>query len=700
MSRFKRCMSFCTAVMMAVVFTASMCSCSLQEFFTGEKKEDGGDSAVNMSSDGEISKGEWLDMVNEAFGIQADESKDDIENAKEWGLIKADEEIDPNSKIDKEFAARTLMMAGGFVDENATDEEIMQAAQENGIISGSGDIDPQTAAESLNEAHHQWANQTFDYHENIQYQKGVQDFSQVPEAKSIDLVETENKVIMPNNCANSIQKDTVFILPPDENNKDGLAMKALNVIDNGDGTSTIISCPATLEEVYQDLEISGAFSPNIDEIEILDENAKITNGSIQDVCEKSNEPYEIRQLGAIGYDEEPEIQQLASLPEFTIEYPLKPSDENSHSEITLYATFSDIQVNADVDLDLHLLKAPDFDAYVSLNYKETFGIRGGLSGEGEQEFRDAYQGLSDADMAAAMNGEAYEAEQEIARVPIQLCAGVSIDFVVSFVVTANGYISFEISYQHNKGFEMHNSRIQTINETTGGDPVLKLSGSLAFLFSFSLRLQLALVKDSLIKIDLRLGPAFDGELAFYSDMACIDIGMYFSATLSLSFHKIIQELLNDPQLSITLCGKDNKDLSGSFHCEIRDGGIHTVDECTHGKDTTTTVPATTQAIPEGKLELATSYFSMPAGTSILLSVKSIPSDVSVDELVWSSSNTSKLKVDGNGNVTALSEGSAIITVKSKDGKHTFSCTVTITKGNAQGVSYRPIIKTAADPVAA
>ncbi len=700
MNRFKKCVSFCTAVMMTVVFTASMCSCSLQEFFTGEKKDDGGGTATNMSSDGEITKAEWLDMVNEAFGIQADENKDDIENAKEWGLIKADEDIDPNSKIDKEFAARTLMMAGGFVDENATDEEIMQAAEQNGILSGSGELNPQDAAESLNEAHHQWANQTFDYHENIQYQEGVQDFSQVSESKSIDLIESENKVIMPNSCAGSIQKDTVFILPPDENNKDGLAMKALNVIDNGDGTSTIISCPATLEEVYQDLEFSGGFSPNIDDIELLDENAKISRGSIQDVCEKSDEPYEIRQLGSIGYDEEPELQQLASLPEFTIEYPIKASDEDSHSEITLYATFSDIQVNADVDLDLHLTKAPDIDAYVSLNYKETFGVRGGFSGEGEQEFRDAYQGLSDADMAAAMNGEAYEAEQEVARVPIQICTGVSIDFVVSFVVTANGYISFEMSYQHTKGFEMHNTHIQTINETSPGDPTVKLSGSLAFLFSFSLRLQLALVKDSLIKLDLRLGPAFDGELAFYSDMACIDIAMYFSATLTLSFHKIIQKLLNDPQLSITLCGKDNKDLSGSFHCEIRDGGFHCVDECTHGQNTTTTAPATTQTIPEGKLELATSYFSMPAGATINLSVKSKPSDVSVDELVWSSSNTSKLKVDGSGNVTALAEGSAIITVKSKDGKHTFSCTVTITKGNTQGVSFVPFNITAAEPVAA
>ena len=694
MNRFKKCMSFCTAVMMTVVYTASMCSCNLQEFFTGEKKEDNGGNATNMSSDGDITKAEWLDMVNEAFGIQADENKDDIENAKEWGLIKTDENVDPDSKLDKEFAARTLMMAGGFVDENATDEEIMQAAAEHGIIDGNTDLNnPQNAADSLNEAQHQWANKTFDYHEDVQFQENVKDFSETPEASKIDFIESENKVILPNSCAGSLKKDEVFILPPDENNKDGIAMKAINVIDNGDGTSTVISSPAKLEEIYQKIDVSGAFSPNVDDIEILDDNAKLTKGGIEQVAAQSDEPFSIQQLSYTSTYDEPQLQQLASLPSFTLEYPLcydtttasaKGWDfEKKDNELTAYVTFSDIQLNSDVDLDMHLFSAPDIDAYVSLNYTETYGIKSGSSFEASRDIFDS----SDASKVAEENKKTCESTKEIARVPIQICTGISIDFVVSVVISANGYVSFEISYQHTKGFEMHNSQIQTINETSKGDPSIKLSGSLGFFLSLSLQLKVALIKDPIIKLELRIGPQFDGELTFYNDMACVNISMYLSASLSLGFHEVIQAITGVPTLSITLLDSSNTKHSATFHCEIRDGGIFVVDECTHGKTTTTTAPTTTQAISVGKLELEKAYYSIPVGTSSQLNIKSMPSDVSTGDLEWISSDTSKLTVDGNGNITALAEGSVMITVKTSDGKNSFNCSVTITA--AKEVSFTP-----------
>lgn len=68
------------------------------------------------------------------------------------------------------------------------------------------------------------------------------------------------------------------------------------------------------------------------------------------------------------------------------------------------------------------------------------------------------------------------------------------------------------------------------------------------------------------------------------------------------------------------------------------------------------------------------------GTSGKISVKSIPSGYSESDLVWKSSDPSKITVDSNGNVQAVSAGNASIVVSTKDGKNTVSCTV-IAKAN-------------------
>lgn len=51
--------------------------------------------------------------------------------------------------------------------------------------------------------------------------------------------------------------------------------------------------------------------------------------------------------------------------------------------------------------------------------------------------------------------------------------------------------------------------------------------------------------------------------------------------------------------------------------------------------------------------------------------------ISKHDLIWTSSNSSVAKVDGEGNVTGLSKGTAIITVSTKHGSMSASCIVTV-----------------------
>ncbi|MCR5730845.1 MAG: Ig-like domain-containing protein, partial [Ruminococcus sp.] len=71
------------------------------------------------------------------------------------------------------------------------------------------------------------------------------------------------------------------------------------------------------------------------------------------------------------------------------------------------------------------------------------------------------------------------------------------------------------------------------------------------------------------------------------------------------------------------------------------------------------------------------YVSLEVGQSGRIGVKSLPSGTSVNDLVWSSSDTSKVTVDQNGNIQAVSGGTVSITVKTKDGKSTRTCAVNV-----------------------
>ena len=56
-----------------------------------------------------------------------------------------------------------------------------------------------------------------------------------------------------------------------------------------------------------------------------------------------------------------------------------------------------------------------------------------------------------------------------------------------------------------------------------------------------------------------------------------------------------------------------------------------------------------------------------------------PNDASNKGVTWSSSNPSVASVDANGNVKAIAEGTATITVTTNDGEFTAECTVTVSK---------------------
>ncbi len=62
-----------------------------------------------------------------------------------------------------------------------------------------------------------------------------------------------------------------------------------------------------------------------------------------------------------------------------------------------------------------------------------------------------------------------------------------------------------------------------------------------------------------------------------------------------------------------------------------------------------------------------------------LEFKYLPKGVSLEDLVYSSSDEETLTVDEEGNLTPLKVGKVVVTIKSKDGKYETTCEITITE---------------------
>lgn len=81
-------------------------------------------------------------------------------------------------------------------------------------------------------------------------------------------------------------------------------------------------------------------------------------------------------------------------------------------------------------------------------------------------------------------------------------------------------------------------------------------------------------------------------------------------------------------------------------------------------------------IPATGITLESQDIELQVGDTISLGVTVEPEDVTDRTLAWSSSDESVASVDSNGNITALSVGTAVITVKI--GEFTGNCNVTVT----------------------
>lgn len=96
-----------------------------------------------------------------------------------------------------------------------------------------------------------------------------------------------------------------------------------------------------------------------------------------------------------------------------------------------------------------------------------------------------------------------------------------------------------------------------------------------------------------------------------------------------------------------------------------------------GENRSVTLYAVWAVIPVTSITLNQTSASLKKGETLTLTATVAPSDAANKSVTWSSGNTSVATVSTSGVVTAVGEGTAVITVKTADGGKTATCTVAV-----------------------
>ena len=655
---FKRIISAftCSAVLASALTTFS--GCSMKEFFD----KNGGSTA---SENGALTNGDWLKMVNDAFGMQVDENAEngDLDTAKKWGVVGDDENVDLNAPVDDKFIASTLTKAAGFADRNASDEEIIRAAVEHHIIQ-SPDAkvsDPAAAADALVAAQQGWSHRVPEEHLNIDLADNVQNFT--GNMNVTDIKFDGDNINIPSAYAASLTENSVYIIPKDENGKGG-AYKVVSTTVNDDGTTSVKSVPAKLEDVYKKIDVSGVFSPDLSGFKSTNPNVQVVantpsnEGTIKPLA-NANEEGGIKPLAYAG--EEGCIQPMASVSADGLSLNIGIGD------FTVTAGISDITLTADIDWDFGILSGLDINRITMYaDYTTEIGVSYEW-GNMEDAFKKKF--CSDPEI-------------EIGEIPIEICPGIAVKLRLVLSLEASGEISLSIKTTNHQGFEISGSGYRPINESSTTEE-LGISGEAGAYITGVAALTLDYLVDEvdLLNLELKVGPTLKGEMKESRNtdtgepLLCIDVSGYLKAELKLYLLKEVMDYF-DMEASITLAEWDESSSPIKWNA-IHIENFQFVDHCTADDSDTTTTTTEPATVPVGVFEIDKTYITLNPGESTTITVKSLPSGYTTADLEWTSSDPSKVSVDANGNVTAVAGGSAAITVKTKDGKNTAGCTVSV-----------------------
>ena len=242
-----------------------------------------------------ISWGQWLAMVDSAFGMESytteipyfntvsetDPYFKEVQIAAEWNVIPSGIQLDTKKNVKWQEALITLINVGNFMDADATEEEKVTYAKENFGVEIrdywlSREITIEKATLLLSNAQEQWANRKYDYMtQEISFKEGIKDFTTQENYISEYTLLEDNVIAIPKEHAGEIEQGDVYVLPPTSGVPGISTYKAEEITEDENYVYVKNSETLGLEEVAENLFVEGTYVPTAENSIIYDGNGNI-----------------------------------------------------------------------------------------------------------------------------------------------------------------------------------------------------------------------------------------------------------------------------------------------------------------------------------------------------------------------------------------------------------------------------------------
>lgn len=474
----------------------------------------------SFSTDSFITVGQWLQMVDESFGMTEctteepffeNINKDDTyftaaQIAAEWDVIDTNSALNVNDKLTWEFALLTLVNAGNFADEKTNDEKIKFAIDKfdtsirkywmNWVI------EPKKAVMLLAKAQNMWATKTYDHNiEEVDFRDDVVDISKSIEPQEIQFDES-GAVLLPIDKADLIRENDIYVLPATSDNATITAFKADEVIKYDDYILIRNSEEdIELEDIAENINIEEIFIPTAENAVIYDGNGEIISvgSEISQLNANNNDDFGVSNL--LNTDTDHSITPLYDVQtpkqkhtfkvddwkinleyklngeldlKFTVETPnmLKKEYQESHPSQELTGNFgwelSNLKITNEVDYKWFKLNS----ASLRTDYEQSFS--GGIKFSGKPvnklnapDYRNTGNFLTNWSKRVWKDADGENAKGaktiKIASLDIYSIGICRVCLDINFMISAEGSISASITLRGAKGLEYRKGKTRLIN---------------------------------------------------------------------------------------------------------------------------------------------------------------------------------------------------------------------------------------------
>ena len=547
--------------------------------------------ASNLKDSNIITKGEWIQKINETFGMSDYQQKEpyinnipasspyykDVQTAYEWNIIQASEGFDPDEKVISEYAIVTLFNAMYPQDAASLTTydkvEILLSMgfvnDDSGVTLSKDDyLTRQTAQSILANAYDAWIqNHPLEKRINVNYQDNVIDLHEKLDM-SKDIIITENsngfRVTMPKTVANQITDNNIVIFPPTEKYPMGIALKILSKKEtNG---KIVLECDlANPEEMYSQIDFQGNFDGDLSQMQLAD-GVTLISAAKETELNLDNLIFNDSDIG------------LKAMPLG------KPSDYDGASldleidvtnETKVHVKIYPPSFDGAAKIDFHPFKSKKFDIeyfYIKVNLKAeevfttSFYDDSNVNPNDDSTKKNLLNDITSKKADQAI-------EKLVGRIPFYICPGISANFSLYLQLNLKGEVSLIFRQEGSLGKEVVNGKFRDF-ESIKCDTDFEMSAAARLMLTgeAAISLDYFIGKYDIYNFSLSIGPEIKAATNKY---LCLKIDLFVRLEISFGRSSLIGDLFG-LKGTLTLWGPDNSPLRKNWHIE----DFRIVPECT------------------------------------------------------------------------------------------------------------------------